>query len=129
MASGTPKRVRFVASPTSDRFDASDVIGAGLESPSSAVAELEAQEVSRVKRRRLLRQTTSEAEWVALMQRGGSEVDKQMEEQSTDYAPAKLMAGCELSTSATCSRDPVADSGTAASSSSSSAASAHGQQQ
>ena len=51
-----------------------------------------------------------------------------MKEQSTDLALAKLMAGCDLSTSAACSRDPVADSGAAASSSSSSAASAHAQQ-
>ena len=121
MASGTPKRVRSVVSPTTDRSDASDVIGAGLESRSPAAAELDAQEVSRVKRRRLLRQTTSEAEWAALMQRGKSEVAKKMEEQSTDLALANLMAGCELSTSAACSRDPGADSGTAAA--------AHGQQQ
>ena len=78
MASGTPKRVRSVESPTTDRPDASDVIGAGLESPSPVAAELEAQEVSRVKRRRLLRNTTSEAEWAALIQRGKSEVDKNM---------------------------------------------------
>ena len=127
MASGTPTRVRAVMSPATERSDASDVIGAGLESPSPAVEELEAQEVSRVKRRRLLRQTTSEAEWMALMQRGKQEVDKKMEEQSTESALAKLMAGCELSTSAASSRDPVADSRTA--SSSCSAATSHGQQQ
>ena len=94
MTTSTPKRSWTPATPTTDRSEASDIIGAGLSPFSPAQADLEAQEDARVKRRRLLRQSSSEAEWLAMLKQSESEKKKAQQTDTTDVALASLLDAC-----------------------------------
>ena len=110
MATGTPKRAWTPTTPGTDRSDASDVIGAGISSSSPPTqVDLETQEAARVKRRRLLRQTSSEAEWLAMLKQAEGDAKKAEQDRDADVALASLLDACCLATPEQNSRPTVAD--------------------